>query len=267
MSSVDGYRTIKVATAGGVGAATLARPESRNAFDATMIAELTDACARFAADDALRVVVLRGEGSDFCAGADANWMRAAGALGEAEGRADARRLADLFAAFDALPCPTVALVRGAALGGGAGLVAAADVAVAEEGAKFGFTEVRLGIVPAVISPFALRAIGARHARRYFTTGEIFDAARARDLGLVSEVVPAGTGEERVAEIVGRYLSVGPRATREAKSLVAEVSARAFPEVLDFCAGRIAAIRRTPEAQEGLAAFLGKRPPNWTRKDV
>lgn len=261
------YRTIKVAAVGGTARVTLARPAARNAFDAEMIAELTAAIDRLATDRSLRALVLTGEGPAFSAGADANWMRAAGAMSEAEGRADATKLATLFRNLDAFPCPVIAVVHGAALGGGAGLVAAADIAVAEEGTKFGFTEVRLGIVPAVISFFAVRAIGARHARRYFTTGELFDAARAAEIGLVSEVVPVGKGAERAAEITAALLQVGPAASRAAKSLVASVVSTPLDEALPQCAALIAAVRRTPEAQEGLAAFLEKRPPAWNRKDV
>jgi methylglutaconyl-CoA hydratase len=261
------HRTIKVGIAGGVGRIALARPDVRNAFDAAMIAELTDALKSASADPSLRVLVLSGEGAAFCAGADAAWMRAAGALSEADGREDALKLAGLFAALDAVPCTTVVVAHGAALGGGAGLVAAADVAIAEEGTKFGFTEVRLGIIPAVISSFAQRAIGTRHARRYFATGEIFDAARAKEIGLVSEVVAPGAGAARAVELSTQLLAVGPLASREAKRLAREIAPRPSPEVSADCAGRIAALRRTPEAQEGLAAFLGKRPPSWMRGDA
>ena len=261
------YRTIRVASEGGTACVTLARPSARNAFDAEMISELDAALDRLAEDGALRALVLTGEGSVFSAGADASWMRAAGAMSEADGRIDATKLATLFRKLDEFPCPTIAAVQGAALGGGAGLVAAADIAIAEEGAKFGFTEVRLGIVPAVISSFVVRAIGPRHARRYFTTGEIFDAGRAAAIGLVSEVVPSGKAAERAAEIVAALLQVGPAATRVAKSLVAAVAGSPLNVALPQCAALIAAIRRTPEAQEGLAAFLEKRPPAWNRKDV
>jgi methylglutaconyl-CoA hydratase len=261
------YRTLKVARAGGVARAALACPERRNAFDAEMIGELTAALDDLAADDSLRALVLAGEGPTFCAGADAAWMRRAGELDEAAGRADAAKLAALFRALDRFPCPTIVVAHGAALGGGAGLVAAADIAIAEEGTRFGFTEVRLGIIPAVISTFALSAIGSRAARRYFTTGELFDAARARELGLVSETVPAGKGAERAGEIVAALQAVGPAASRAAKRLVAEVAPLDVDAALTHCAARIAAIRRTPEAQEGLAAFLEKRAPAWTRRDV
>ncbi|HYC77918.1 MAG TPA: enoyl-CoA hydratase-related protein [Planctomycetota bacterium] len=254
--------TLKFLKANGVARIVLARPEVRNAFDEATIAELTDAFRAAAADASLRAVVLSGDGPTFCAGADARWMKRAGELDEAASRADARKLAALFEAFDAVPCTTFVLARGAALGGGAGLAAAADVVIAEEGCRFGFTEVRLGIIPAVISSFAIRAIGPRAARRYFATGELFDAARAKELGLVSEVVPAGAADARIDAILAQLLAVGPQASREAKKLVGEVATRGYPEVLDFCAGRIAAIRRTAEAQEGLAAFLEKREPSW-----
>jgi methylglutaconyl-CoA hydratase len=230
---------------------TLARPERRNAFDAALIAELT---AAFADVGGARAVVLSGEGDSFCAGADVEWMRASAALSHGENLADAGRLRALFEAVDGCPAPVVARVQGHALGGGCGLVACADVAVAAPGAVFGFTETKLGLVPAVISPFALAKIGTSAARRYFVTGERFDAEEARRIGLVHEVADDLDGA--VDRIVAEFLGAGPEAARAAKTL-----ARA-PLSGDETARVIAERRTSAEGQEGLAAFLERRPPAW-----
>jgi len=229
---------------------TLAKPERRNAFDAALIAELT---AAFADVGDARAVLLEGEGPSFCAGADVEWQRASVDLSYDENVEDAMRLYRMLETIDACPAPVVCCVHGFALGGGSGLVACADIAIAWPDAVFGFTEVRLGIVPAVISPFVLAKIGSS-ARRYFVTGERFDAETALRIGLVSEV--AEDAGERAEGIVGDILAGGPIATREAKRLV-----------LDRPAGdetaRIAATRRTSaEGQDGLRAFLERRSPGW-----
>ena len=229
---------------------TLAKPERRNAFDAALIAELTVA---FADVGDARAVLLEGEGPAFCAGADVEWQRASVDLSYDENVEDAMRLYRMLETIDACPAPVVCCVHGFALGGGSGLVACADVAIAWPDAVFGFTEVRLGIIPAVISPFVLAKIGSS-ARRYFVTGERFDAETALRVGLVSEV--AEDAGERAEGIVGDILAGGPIATREAKRLV-----------LDRPAGdeaaRIAATRRSSaEGQDGLRAFLERRSPGW-----
>ena len=228
----------------------LARPERRNAFDADLIAELTEA---FTDVGDARAVLLTGEGPSFCAGADVEWQRAAIDLTYDENVEDALRLHRMLEAVDSCPAPVVCCVHGYALGGGSGLVAASDIAVAWPDAVFGFTEVRLGIIPAVISPFVLPKIG-QHARRYFVTGERFDAHVALRIGLVSEVaVDAGTASEAIVEDI---LLGGPVAAREAKRLVRE-----RPQGADTA--HIAAERRTSdEGQEGLRAFLERRPPGW-----
>jgi methylglutaconyl-CoA hydratase len=238
---------------------TLARPELRNAFDAGLIAELNEA---FAGVGDARAVVLSGEGPSFCAGADVEWQRAAIDLGYDENVEDALRLYRMLEAVDSCPAPVICAVHGFALGGGSGLVACSDVALAQPDAVFGFTEVRLGIIPAVISPFVLARIGAA-ARRYFVTGERFDAEAALRIGLVSEVVDdAAAGAESVVESV---LAGGPQAVREAKRLVRERPA-------GIETARIAAARRTSEeGQEGLRAFLDSRwdapvHPSWRRGD-
>lgn len=242
---------LKVERDRGVLRVTLARPERRNAFDAALIAELH---AAFAEVGDARAVVLSGEGPSFCAGADVEWQRSSIDLTYEENVEDALRLYRMLEAIAGCPAPVVCVVHGYALGGGSGLVACADVAVAWPDAVFGFTEVRLGIVPAVISPFVLARIG-EHARRYFLTGERFGPEVALRLGLVSEVSEdAGTAAERVVEDL---LAGGPEAVREAKRLV-----RRRPSGPETAA--IAAARRTSdEGQEGLRAFLEGRPPAWT----
>ena len=229
---------------------TLARPERRNAFDAALIGELTDA---FSDVGDARAVVLAGEGEIFCAGADVEWQRASIDLSYEENVEDAARLARMMNAIDGCPAPLVVRVQGFALGGGSGLVACADVAVASTDAVFGFSEVKLGIIPAVISPFVLAKIGA-HARRYFLTGERFDADTALRIGLVHEVT--ADLDETVERIVGEILTSGPEAVRAAKTLVREQPpADELPHV--------AAHRRTSaEGQEGLRAFLEKRASAW-----
>lgn len=230
---------------------TLARPERRNAFDAAAIADLTDA---FADVGDARAVVLAGNGPSFCAGADVDWQRSSIDLSYDENVEDAMRLYRMLAAIDECPAPVVARVHGHALGGGSGLVACADVALAGEDAVFGFSEVRLGIIPAVVSPFVLRRIGPGPARRLFLTGERFDASTALRIGLVHEATL--DLDETVERVVSDLLAGGPEAVRAAKRLV-----RKRPEGLETA--RIAADRRTSaEGQDGLRAFLEKRAPGW-----
>ena len=230
---------------------TLARPDRRNAFDAELIGELAEA---FVDVGRARAVVLAGEGASFSAGADVDWMRASAALSYEENVADANGLRRMLEAIDGCPAPVVARVQGHALGGGAGLVAAADIAIVSRDATFAFSEVKLGIIPAVISPFALAKIGSGAARRYFLTGERFDADTALRIGLVSAVVD--DLDEAVENVVGELLSAGPLAVRWAKRLVRERPDG--PETARWIAER----RTSDEGQEGLAAFLEKRPPGW-----
>jgi methylglutaconyl-CoA hydratase len=230
---------------------TLARPDRRNAFDAALIAELAEA---FVDVGRARAVLLAGEGPSFCAGADVDWMRASAGLSFDENVADANALRRMFEAIDGCPAPVVARVQGHALGGGAGLVAVADVAIAAPGTVFAFSEVKLGIIPAVISPFVLPRIGAGAARRYFVSGERFDADTALRIGLVSEV--AADLDAAVERVLGELLSAGPHAARWAKRLVRERPDG--PETARWIAER----RTSEEGQEGLKAFLEKRPPGW-----
>lgn len=243
---------------------TLDRPDRHNAFDDALIATLTESLERLAADAAVRAVVLRGEGKSFSAGADLGWMRRMADYTEAENRRDAEALGRLMHVLDALPVPTVAAVQGAAIGGGVGLVACCDIAVASERAVFALSEVRLGLVPAVISPFVVRAMGARAARRYFLTGERFDAATAHRLGLVHQCVAPEALDGAVAEIVEALGQGGPAAQRAAKRLVADVAGRPPADCLEETARLIADIRASEEGREGLGAFLEKRDPAWRR---
>ena len=230
---------------------TLARPASRNAFDAALIAELSEA---FVDVGTARAVVLSGDGASFCAGADVEWMRASVDLDREANVADANALRGMLEAIDRCPAPVVARVQGHALGGGAGLVAAVDIAISARETVFAFSEVKLGIIPAVISPFALAKIGAGHARRYFVSGERFDAETALRIGLVSEV--ADDLDAAVERTVGELLSAGPFAARWAKRLVRERPDG--PETARWIAER----RTSDEGLEGLRAFLDKRAPKW-----
>ena len=230
---------------------TLARPETRNAFDAALIAELSEA---FVDVGKARAVLLAGDGPSFCAGADVEWMRASDDLDYEANVADANALRGMLDAIDRCPAPVLARVQGHALGGGAGLVACSDIAIAEARAVFAFSEVKLGIIPAVISPYALAKIGSSAARRYFVTGERFDAATALRIGLVHEV--ADDLDAAVDRLLGELRSAGPKAARHAKRLVLD-----RPDGPDT-ARRIAERRTSDEGQEGLKAFLERRRPSW-----
>ena len=243
----------------------LARPEVRNAFDDALIAELTRAFSDVAADPRTRVVLLSGEGPSFCAGADVAWMRKAGSSSREENEADAVRMARMLRAIDSCPKPVIALVHGAAIGGGVGLVAAADIAIAEEGTVFSLAEVRLGILPSVISPYVLRAIGPRQARDLFLTGDRFDAREAHRIGLVHSVVPQGELESAGMKKIASLLSSGPEAVGVAKRLIEEVAGKNPEEVIALTARTIAERRASAEAKEGLTAFLEKRAPGWAVK--
>ena len=241
----------------------LNRPELHNAFDAMLIAALTGALESIASDDQVRVVVLEGEGASFSAGADLNWMRGMAAASEADNRDDALALARLMRTLDELPKPTIARVHGAAFGGGVGLVACCDIAIGTPEAKFGLTESKLGLLPAVISPYVIEAIGARQARRWFATAEIFDAQEACRIGLLHHVVNATSLDTAVQRQVDLLLKAGPAAASQAKALVRRVSAQGDRNVLDADnAALIARLRVSAEGQEGLSSFLDKRKPSW-----
>ncbi len=260
------YTTIELdASPGGTAIVLLNRPDKRNAFNAQVIEELADAFETLRGEDHLRAVILKGAGTVFSAGADLDWMRAAGRYTRAENEADAFALAEMLRRLYELPQLTVALVQGAAMGGGAGLVAACDVAVAHASAKFQFSEVRLGLTPATISPYVIQAIGPRWAKALFATAEPFDAAYAEKIGLVQYVVADDQSmmemEERLAKLA---YDAAPGAVDDAKMLVRDLAGVEINAALSReTAKRIAARRASEEGKEGLAAFLEKRRPDWS----
>jgi methylglutaconyl-CoA hydratase len=258
------YTRLKLTTDNGVARVTLARPEARNAFDDALIAELTRAFSQIAGRDDVRAAVLSGEGPVFCAGADIAWMRRAGGYTRAENEADAEKMARMLRAIDACPKPVIALAHGAAIGGGVGLVAAADIAIAAEETVFSLAEVKLGILPAVISPYVLRAIGPRAARDLYLTGDRFGAAEAHRIGLVHAVVPAGDLESAGERKLESLSSSGPEAVRAAKALIEKVAGLNPDEAMSITVRAIAERRASDEAKEGLSAFLEKRPASWTK---
>lgn len=260
----NNYTTLRVETDGPVAVVILNRPEVRNAFDETMIAELTRVFGSFAAGGDRRAVVLSGEGKTFCAGADVNWMRRAAGWSAEENREDARRMARMLRTIDACPLPVIGKIRGAAIGGGVGLTAVCDIAVAAAGTVFSLAEVKLGILPAAISPYVLRAIGARNARDCFLTGERFDAAEARRIGLVHVVAEDAELDAAVGRKIDALLTSGPEAVAAAKALIERVSPMGIDEAFPVTADAIAARRASAEGREGLSAFLEKRRPAWSR---
>ncbi|HHW63326.1 MAG TPA: enoyl-CoA hydratase/isomerase family protein [Rhodocyclaceae bacterium] len=257
------YETLAIERRGAVATIWMDRPEVFNAFNEQLIAELATACAELDADATVRVVVLAGRGKHFSAGADLNWMRRASDSTEAENLADSRKFAAMLRALSGLSKPTIARVQGAALGGGTGLTAACDMAIAADDASFATSEVKFGIIPAVISPYVLRAIGPRHALRYFQSAERFGAAEAKAMGLVNEVVPLAELDAAVERLVQALLACGPQAQLAAKQLIAALSGRPIDDtVAEETAVRIARQRATDEAREGFAAFFDKRSPAW-----
>jgi methylglutaconyl-CoA hydratase len=259
------FQHLRVARRGGVATVTLDRPDVHNAFNAALIAELTRCFAALGAEPGVRAIVLTGAGQSFSAGADLTWMRQSLDLSAEENVADAERLAAMFETIDRCPRPVVARVNGAAFGGGVGLVAVCDIAVAAEGARFAFSETKLGIAPAVIAPFVVRKIGLSHARALFLTGARFDVARTREIGLVHDVVPADRLDAAVDEQLALLLSSGPEAVGAVKDLLAELPS------LDPAAARrattelIARLRTGAEGQEGIHAFLEKRKAAWVEE--
>jgi methylglutaconyl-CoA hydratase len=254
--------TVAFTFADGIARVTLARPDVRNSFNASVIAELHAAFERIAAADNVRAVVLAGEGKVFCGGADVSWMRDSLDLSFEANAVDAEHMSDMFRAIDNCPRPVIARIQGAALGGGAGLAAACDIAIAAGDAVFGFTEVKLGIIPAVISPFVLSKIGASHARALFLTGERFDARRAMRIGLVHEIVPADSLDAAVDRCIAEIRSAGPYAASAAKLLIRRVLDATYEESRAITTRAIADLRISPEGQEGLRAFLERRKPSF-----
>lgn len=252
--------TVRIETRGAIATIRLNRPDVRNALNEVLISELGRAFTGL--DPAARAVVLTGEGATFCSGADAEWMKKSKSFSREENERDAATLAGLLKAVEECPIPVIARVNGAALGGGIGLVAACDVAVAEDGAQFGFPEVRLGLVPAVISTFVLSAIGPRAARRYFLTGERFGASQALNMGLIHETAAGADLDATVDRLAQEVLKGGPRAVRTAKRLIRDVSGLPRDRAIEETIRMISEVRVSPEAQEGLSAFLEKRKPDW-----
>ena len=257
------YHTLEIEIANRVATIWMNRPDVHNAFDDILITELTQACHALDANDDVRVVVLAGRGKSFSAGADLNWMKRAANNGTEDNLTDARALANMLRALAEMKKPTIARVQGAALGGGTGLTAACDIAVASTKAVFATSEVKFGIIPSAISPYVIRAIGARHAYRYFQSAERLSAQRAYEIGLLHEVVEPEALDAKVQEIVDALVQGGPKAQAAAKDLIRAVANKPINDaVVEDTAQRIAHLRATPEAKDGIAAFLDKRTPGW-----
>lgn len=256
------YRFLSIDRQGAVERLTLHRPDVRNAFNEEVIGELTAWARAAAADPALRVVILAGAGKVFSAGADANWMARMVGYSHDENVQDATRMAEMFLALNTIPAAVVGRIHGAALGGGAGLTAICDIAVAEDAAVFGFTETKLGILPAVISPYVLPKIGPSAARELFLTGMRFSALRAKEIGLVHAVVPAAELDRAVHGYVDELLSASPTAIAASKVLISRVCGRSPEDAMPLTANAIALQRVSAEGQDGLKAFLEKRKPEW-----
>jgi methylglutaconyl-CoA hydratase len=254
---------LEIAKRDGVARVTLNRPELRNAFDDGLIRKLHAAFDEVSKDKSVRVMVLAGNGPAFCAGADLNWMKRMAGYSYDENLADARALADMLAALDRLPKPTIARVHGPVFAGGTGLVAACDIAVGTPEAKFCLSEAKLGLSPATISPYVLRAMGERMARRYFLTAEVFDAPEALRIGMLSALVPGNALDSTIDELVKHLLAGGPEAHAKIKALIRAVAGRRPDDALAAeTAQRIAEIRGSPEGREGIASFLEKRRASW-----
>ena len=254
---------LKVDVSDGVARVTLDRPQVRNAFDDALIASLRKVFLEIEKDRSIRAVVLAGNGPAFCAGADLNWMKRMAQYGHDENLDDAMALAGMLAALDRLPQPTIARVHGPAFAGGTGLVAACDIAVGTPEAKFCFSEAKLGLSPATISPYVIRAIGERAAHRYFLTAEVFGAEEALRMGMLSVLVPAVELDRTIEDLLGHLLAGGPQAHGKIKDLIRAVAGRPVdPALMADTARRIADIRVSPEGREGIASFLDKRKPGW-----
>jgi methylglutaconyl-CoA hydratase len=254
---------LEVTKQGGVARVTLNRPELRNAFDDELIRQLRGAFEDISRDGSLRVMVLGGNGPAFCAGADLNWMKRMAGYDYEENLADATALAQMLAALDRLPKPTIARVHGPVFAGGTGLVAACDIAVGTPEAKFCLSEAKLGLSPATISPYVIRAMGERTARRYFLTAEVFDAQEALRIGMLSQLVPTERLDAAIDELLRHLLAGGPEAHAKIKALIRAVAGRCPDDALVAeTAQRIAEIRGSPEGKEGIAAFLEKRKASW-----
>lgn len=260
------YETIKRAISGSIARIILNRPQVRNAFNDVLIAEVTDALKTLAAQENVRVLVLAAEGSTFCAGADFHWMGKMVDADFEENHADSLKLADMMAALYRFPRPTIARVQGSAFGGGVGVAACCDIVVAAETAVFSFSEVRIGLVPACISPFVIRRIGEGRAREFFLTGERITAQRAYEIGFVNKVASEVELDNAVNAYVQHFLSCGPEALRACKTMLEEVPQLPLGEARDYTADMIARLRISDEGMEGMKAFLEKRKPQWLPKN-
>ena len=245
---------------------TLNRPEVHNAFDEQVIGDLTEAFKKAEADVAVRAVILRGNGKSFCAGGDLNWMKRSAAYSYDENVTDAMRLGTLLKTINFLTKPTIALVQGNAFGGGVGLTACCDIVIAEETAQFCLSEVRIGLIPSIIAPYVIAAMGERHARRYFMTAERFDGKTAKEIGFVHEVVPAGGLDAAAEKIVASLMEGAPAAQARGKKLLLEISGHPIDDtIIKKTAVQIAEARASDEGREGLSAFLNKSEPAWRKK--
>jgi methylglutaconyl-CoA hydratase len=253
---------LRVVRDGATARVTLQRPDVRNAFNAELIAELRAAFDHLGSDASVRAIVLDGAGKTFCGGADVNWMRGSLELSEAANVADAERMSQMYRAIDRCPKPVIGRIHGGALGGGAGLAAVCDIVLSTPETIYGFTETKLGIIPAVISPFVIAKIGVSHARALFLTGERFSAQRAQAIGLVHEVLDDPALDARLQQLIAEFATAGPGAVEAAKDLVHRVRAASYDESESLTAHAIARQRTSPEGQEGLRAFLERRPATW-----
>lgn len=256
------YTTVACVLDGPVARVSFCRPEIHNAFNDTLIFEMTDLFTALKTDKNLRVVTLTGQGKSFCAGADLNWMRRVKDYSFEKNLEEALALADLFYLIYTLPLPVIGRINGAAIGGGTGFVAVCDIAVAAESAKFSFSEVKIGVVPACIGPYVIRKIGAGKAREFFISGERLPAVDAHRIGLVDRFCPDDRLDEEVDKLVKTVLSSGPHAIKMAKELIANVPLMTPEQFKPYTAEMIAALRKSDEGQEGMDAFLNKRKPNW-----
>lgn len=259
------FKTVIAASEGKALRITMNRPQVHNAFNSEMIGELAAAFDEARQDADVRLVILTGAGESFCAGADLNWMREIIGYSYEQNLRESRELAELMHSIYALPKPTIARINGAVIGGGTGLFSACDIVIASDRARFGLSEVKIGLVPAAIGPYVIRRIGESAARELFLTGERFDARRALEIGLVNKVVSHEALDETVGEVVRLLLSSGPEAIARCKELLQKVPAMGLEEAKRYTAEMIAGLRVSPEGQEGMAAFLEKRKPKWVKE--
>ncbi|HUU38834.1 MAG TPA: enoyl-CoA hydratase/isomerase family protein [Candidatus Desulfaltia sp.] len=258
------FETILTAKEGKILRITMNRPQVHNAFNATMIGDLAEAFSTARSDDGIRIVILTGAGESFCAGADLNWMREIIHYSYEQNLRESLQVAELMKAIYEFPKPTIARVNGAVIGGGTGLLSACDIVVASDKARFGLSEVKIGLIPAAIGPYVIRRIGESATRELFLTGERFDARRALEIGLVNKVVPDAALDDKVEEIVRLLLSSAPEAIAKCKELLRRVPGMSLEEAKGYTAEMIAGLRVSPEGQEGMASFLEKRKPSWAK---